>query len=367
MTSASDRPPPVLVRRDRPPARTLVAALVVLTALTVWRLGSGAREGPYELVGTTMGTSFSVRVDTELSAEERARVRTVVEERLDRVNRLMSTYDTASELSRFNRRATTEPFPASRELMDVLSLAHHVSERSAGAFDVTVAPLVEAWGFGPGGGVDGRRGPKPDEALLAQLRERVGYEKLVLDPAAGTVSKTDPRATVDLSGIAKGYGVEHVADGLLELGLTSFLVEVGGELKAVGATRSGRPWRVGIERPDDRAPGIWGTVDLTEAIATSGDYRNYYEEEGVRYAHIIDPRSGSPIVMRGASVSVVHPNAAMADAWATALTVLGPEEGYAVAWREGLAALFVEPHAGGFQSLLTPWLGGRFAAVDEVR
>jgi thiamine biosynthesis lipoprotein len=367
MTSASDDSPSP-VRRDRPRAHTLVVALLALAALTVWRLGAGTPEGPYELIGTTMGTTYSVRVDAELSAAERARVQDVVEARLDRVNRLMSTYDTASEVSRFNRSESTEPFRASAELLAVLALAREVSERSGGAFDVTVASLVEAWGFGPGGGVEGRAGPKPELAMLEALRERVGYEKVVVDVATGTVSKAHPGTTVDLSAIAKGYGVRQVSDGLRELGLTSFLVEVGGELEAVGTTRERRAWRVGIERPDDLAPGIWGTVELSdEAIATSGDYRNYYEEEGVRYAHIIDPRTGAPVAMRGASVSVVHANAAAADAWATALTVLGPQEGFELASREGLGAIFVEPEPGGFRSLVTPALADRFAEVEAAR
>jgi len=368
MTSASDDRPPVSVHRERPRARTLVVAILVLAGLTVWRLSSGVGDDAHEFVGATMGTTWSVRVDADLSADERARVQAVIEERLDRVNGLMSTYDTASELSRFNRHASTEPFPASAELLEVLALARDVSERSGGAFDVTVGPLVEAWGFGPGGGLEGRLGPKPDGAMLARLREHVGYQKVLLDAASGTVSKTVPDVAVDLSAIAKGYGVEQVAIGLRELGLASFLVEVGGELKAVGTTRGGRPWRVGIERPDDREPGVWGTVDLTdEAIATSGDYRNYYEEDGVRYAHIIDPRIGVPMRMRGASVSVVHPDAAVADAWATALSVLGPDDGYAVAVREELAVLFVEPSAGSFRSLVTVWLDDRFAGLEASR
>jgi thiamine biosynthesis lipoprotein len=309
-----------------------------------------------------MGTSFRVVVVADLSDAERERVRAVVETRLGQLNRLMSTYDSASEISRFNRHASTEPFPVSAELIEVLAMAREVSERSRGAFDVTVGPLVEAWGFGPGAGIDGPGRPSPDETELERLREGLGYGRIVVDRAAGTASKTHPETRVDLSGIAKGFGAEAVSAALTELGLTSFLVEVGGELAGVG-TRAGRPWRVGIERPDDE-PGIWGTVDLTdEGIATSGDYRDYYEENGVRYAHIIDPRTGRPIVVRGASVSVVHRSAAMADAWATALAVLGPEEGYEVARREGLAAVFVHPVDGVLRSSITPALGDRFVAA----
>ena len=343
----------------------LVLALVAL-ALTVRWSRSGAGDPVHELVGPTMGTSFRVLVAADLAEGDLERVRTVVEERLERVNRLMSTYDTTSEIARFNRHGSTQPFPMSAELIEALAMAREVSERSGGAFDATVAPLVEAWGFGLGAGIDGPRAPRPSETDLVRLRERLGYERVIVDRATGTASKTHPETRVDLSGIAKGYGAEAVSAGLAELGLTSFLVEVGGELAAVG-TRAGRPWRVGIERPDDE-PGIWGTVELSdEGIATSGDYRDYYEEGGVRYAHIIDPRTGRPVVVRGASVSVVHPSAAMADAWATALAVLGPDEGYEVARREGLAAVFVYAVEGGVRSSVTPELGARFTAAGDAR
>lgn len=343
----------------------LVFALVALALMVRWSR-SGADDPVHELMGPTMGTSFRVLVAADLAEDDLERVRTVVEERLDRVNRLMSTYDTTSEISRFNRHGSTQAFPMSADLIEALTMARQVSERSGGTFDATVAPLVEAWGFGPGTGIDGPRAPRPSEADLVRLRERLGYEHVIVDRAAGTASKTHAEIRVDLSGIAKGYGAEAVSAGLAELGLTSFLVEVGGELAAVG-TRAGRPWRVGIERPDDE-PGIWGTVELSdEGIATSGDYRDYYEEDGVRYAHIIDPRTGRPVVSRGASVSVVHPSAAMADAWATALAVLGPDEGYEVARREGLAAVFVYGGEGGVRLSVTPELGARFTAAEAAR
>ena len=338
----------------------LVLALVALALMVRWSR-SGAGDQVHELVGPTMGTSFRVLVAADLAEGELERLRTLVEERLGSVNRQMSTYDATSEISRFNRHASTEPFAASPELIEVLAMARGVSEGSGGAFDVTVGPLVEAWGFGPGGGIDGPNRPSPSQAEVERLRQAAGYDRIVIDGAAGTAAKTHPEIRVDLSGIAKGYATEAVVAVLAELGLTSFLVEVGGELAGVG-TRAGRPWRVGIERPDD-VPGVWGTVDLTdEGIATSGDYRDYYEADGVRYAHIIDPRTGRPIIVRGASVSVVHPSAAMADAWATALTVLGPEEGYEVAVREGLAAVFVYALDGDVRSAETPAFAERPAA-----
>jgi thiamine biosynthesis lipoprotein len=337
----------------------LVLALVaaVLTARWSW---FGSRGVMHELVGPTMGTSFRVRIDADLSDADLQRVRRSVEERLNRVDRLMSTYDTASEVSRLSRHASTDPFPVSAELIEVLTIARDVGERSGGALDVTVAPLVEAWGFGPGGGLDGPTRPAPSSTELTHLRERVGYDLIQVDQAARAVAKAHPETSIDVSAIAQGYGADAVAAALEDLGLGGFLVDVGGELKAVGTRRDGRPWRVGIERPDDE-PGVWGTLSLgNEGIATSGDYRDFHEKDGVLYAHIIDPRTGLPITVRRASVSVVHRSAAVADAWATALTVLGPEEGYEVALREGLAALFVYTLDGGPHTLSTPALGNRF-------
>jgi thiamine biosynthesis lipoprotein len=266
-------------------------------------------------------------------------------------------------LSHFNRHRSTDPFPVSAELLEVLAMAREVSERSGGAFDVTVAPLVDAWGFGP----EGRARRTPDEPHLAALREKVGYRRILLDREAGTVVKTRAETVVDLSGIAKGHGVEHVASGLMEIGLTRFLVEVGGELKATGTRREGRAWRVGIESPDETARTLYATVDLVdEAIATSGDYRNFHESDGVRYSHIIDPRIGSPIPFSGTSVSVIHDNAAMADAWATALTVLGPLAGHELAEREGIAALFLTRSNTAFRAHTTDAFTERLGILQGV-
>jgi thiamine biosynthesis lipoprotein len=336
---------------------------VLLGSLTVWRLSRDAATDEHTFVGETMGTSYHVTVDAELSTRDQGAVREVIAARLERVNRLMSTYDSTSELSRLNRHDGPEPFPVSRELLEVLTMAREVSERSGGAFDVTVAPLVEAWGFGPAG----RPARRPEDRELVALSARVGYTRIRLDHSASTVSKTAPETVIDLSAIAKGYGVESVASGLRGLGLTRFLVEVGGEVKAVGTRSDGRAWRVGIESPDEAVRSVHGVVGLTdEALATSGDYRNFYEEDGVRYAHVIDPRTGSPVRYHGSSVSVAHPNAAKADAWATALTVLGPDAGYDLARREDVAALFVMRANGEFQSRATPLFSERLEVSEKA-
>jgi thiamine biosynthesis lipoprotein len=304
--------------------------------------------------GATMGTSYDVLVETDVGTADSVRLGAVIEFELARVNQVMSTYDARSDVSRFGRYSGTDPVPVDRSLLEVLESALEVSRRSGGAFDPTVGPLVDAWGFGP------EDVTPPDSASSAALRKLVGFTRLVPDLESGTLAKTHPEVRIDLSGVAKGFAAERIGIALRELGYENALVDVGGELRAVGTHMDGRPWRVALEGPGAASPGPLGTVDLVdEAVATSGDYRNFYEDRGVLYAHIIDPRSGSPIPYRGFSVSVVHPDAAIADAWATALTVLGPDEGFELAEREGLAAVFTWRSPEGVQSRETSALAGR--------
>ena len=250
----------------------------------------------------------------------------------------MSHYRPESELSRFNRARTTEPWPMSRETLGVVAEALSVGRASGGAFDVTIGPLVDAWGFGSPG-----RGPAaPDEAALAALRARVGSDLLEVDLGASTLRKRRADVVLDLSAIAKGYAVDAIADLLVERGYADYLVEIGGELRAGGASERGERWRVGLERPVPGAPAARRIVPLADAaVATSGDYRNFYDLNGVRVSHTLDPRTGRPVAHRLRSVSVIARRCSLADARSTALNVLGPEEGYALAVVRGWAALFV--------------------------
>ncbi|NNL86451.1 MAG: FAD:protein FMN transferase, partial [Myxococcales bacterium] len=250
----------------------------------------------------------------------------------------MSTWRDDSELSRFNASRNTDPFHLSAATFRVFAAAEEISEASAGAFDVTVGPLVEAWGFGP----SGTPGRPPEPSVLAALRRRVGYRKLELDISTRTIRKQVADIACDLSALAKGFAVDEVARGLVELGYEAFLVEIGGELRAQGVHEDGRDWRVAIETPDAEGFSIHRVVVLRDlSMATSGDYRNFYESDGTRYSHTIDPRTGAPVTHALASVTVLHPEAMRADAWATALSVLGPEEGYDLAQQRGLAAYVI--------------------------
>jgi len=296
---------------------------------------------PEQLVlhGTTMGTTFTAKVISSGLTEARAKqLREAVLETVERIDAKMSTYRPDSELSRFNRWSETTPFAVSDETFEVFQLALEASEWSGGTFDITVGPLVNAWGFGP----EGRSPRRPTAATLRALLDSSGYRHLELDPTARTIRKELPEIYCDLSGVAKGYAVDRVAERLDEMGITAYMVEIGGEIRARGHNLDDRAWQLAIERPIETMLGIHRVVPISGAsLATSGDYRHHYELDGKRVSHTIDPRIGRPVEHSLASVSVIHRHCALADAFATALMVLGPEEGLQLAVREGLAVLFL--------------------------
>lgn len=332
------------------PGRTAIAVVAVLLLFLLGSLVSRLlypERDPVvrELSGETMGTTWAARIVVPAGAATlAAEAGDSIMSRLDAVNSLMSTWDSTSEVSRLSRYAGTDPFPVSALTADVLVRARRVSEATAGAFDVTVGRLVDLWGFGPG-----RRSAVPPgpEAVAGALRH-TGYRGLRLVEDGRAVRKEDPALRVDLSAIAKGYGVDRAAQALSGLGLASWAIEVGGEVRARGRKPDGTAWRIGIEAPDPTARRVLRSLPLEDlAAATSGDYRNFFDADGIRYAHIVDPRTGRPVPWRGFSVTVLHESAAIADAWATGLSVLGPDDGLAAAEREGLAALFVLPDPSG--------------------
>jgi thiamine biosynthesis lipoprotein len=320
-------------------------------------------QGKATLHGPTMGSTFTVVLaGSDFDLEGLGQLQTAIDAELQAIDAEMSTYREDSELSRFNSSAANEDFPASEHLLEVIALSKQVSEQSGGAFDVTVAPLVSLWGFGPNKSRE-LRVPSDDE--LARARAVVGNDKLEID--RGHLRKTVAGLRVDLSAIAPGHAADRVSALLDAAGWTNYMVEIGGEVRVRGSNPRGEPWKVGIERPTSDATGsravhsVVGVRDVS--VATSGDYRNYWEHDGVRYSHTIDPRTGRPISHGLASVTVVHPeSAALADAWATALNVLGPDEGLALAGRIGLPAYFLVRTEAGFETRSTP----AFAAyIDE--
>ncbi|MEM7412764.1 MAG: FAD:protein FMN transferase [Myxococcota bacterium] len=329
-------PKPLLSGR----ARWLVPVLLlVLLVVSVHRYQVAVTTLRVELGGEALGTTWSVKLAGELAPERQRSLQAALENALARVDAQMSTWRDDSELSRFNLLGADAPFVFSPEAFAVFAISEEVAVRSGGAFDVTVGPLVDAWGFG----ARPRRATAPEAEQLASLRRDVGRHWLRLDAVERSVEKRRAGVRVDLSAVAKGYAVDLLAQTVSERGHANFLVEIGGELRGAGERPGGGPWRVAIEEPREEGRQVHRIVALSDAaMATSGDYRNFFTDDaGRRFSHTIDPRTGSPIAHPLASVTVVHPSAAWADAWATALNVLGPEAGYARAESEGLAAYFL--------------------------
>ena len=309
------------------------------------------------LRGQIFGTSWlvSLRVP-ENSIVSSTSVQSAVEIELARIDGVMSTWKVDSELSLLNASESGVWYALSEELMQLLSLARELHQQSDGAFDITIGPLVNLWGFGP----DGKPESTPPRMFIDAARERVGIDKFELDPANGRIRKSAD-IYLDLSAVAKGYAVDAVGDLLRARGVANYLVEIGGEIRVGGEKQEGEPWQIGVESPTSSERGLQRVLALSDiGMATSGDYRNYFSEDGKRYSHIIDPVTGAPIEHNLASVTVLHPSVARADAWATALLVLGAERGLAVAESNGLAVFmlvkegeeFVERYSSEFQRYL---------------
>jgi thiamine biosynthesis lipoprotein len=325
-----------------PACHRRACAALVLLVLT----GSGAARGDDGLVvltGPTMGTFYAITMASPSpspSPPPPARgVASCVASSLARIDVLMSTWRDDSELSRFNQARTTGWSPLSSATLAVMSEALDVSRLTRGAFDPTVAPLLAVWGFGPRGSA---AAPLPRRDAVEFARARVGYHRLHLRAAPPALRKTRADVALDLSAVAKGYAVDVLATLLEARGVASYLVNVGGEMRARGDGRDGAGWRVGIESPGPSAGSVVRTLRLrSAALATSGTYRRYREAAGRVIADTLDARSGAPVVHDLRSVTVIAPSAARADALATGLLVLGPVDGPELADTERVAALFV--------------------------
>lgn len=282
----------------------------------------------YEIRGQTMGTIYQVQVVTSLGKQlKKSGMDAKIDKLLVDINNWMSTYIPESDISRFNSAGHTNAFPVAADLAKVVKFASEVSEASGGAFDPTVGPLTLLWGFGRNGAIT----HSPDEEKIVEIKSAVGYGRLHVSDAPPALGKDVPGLELDLGAVAKGYGVDCVANLLLESGYSNVLVEIGGEIVALGYNQRKKSWRISIETPVLDAgvgEGRYRILLLSnKAVATSGDYRNYFKDGGHSYSHIIDPRTGRPVSNNVASVSVIADDCMTADALATALMVLGPEEG----------------------------------------
>ena len=364
---------------------SLSAAAAVSLILTAahFLAGCGTGSGTFELRGQAMGTTWSIRVVAPTDGSDVALepLRERVMTRLEDLENVFSTWRPDSEVSRFNAYPGQDWFPISPVFLEVLKQAIEVSELSGGAFDPTVGPLVELWGFGasseaggisagqadPGasgeagqmprsepGRLPGREaGRLPPQETVERLLGSTGSSHLQLRDMPPAVRRNRPDVQLDFSAIAKGYAVDEVWGLLSDAGLSDYLVEIGGEVRTRGMRADGRAWSIGIESPD--RTGVTEAVPLRDAaIATSGDYRNFFEHEAERYSHVLDPRTGWPVSHGLTSVTVIASSATMADALATALLVLGPDTGLKLAVDHGMAARLVSRTANGLTVLRTP-------------
>lgn len=353
---------PLYINMGRCSAQASGCALATALSLLVVTgcRGNEAGRRTLEFSGPTMGTTWSVKVVTGpdgLGRAERSEIDVAIRDLLVRINALMSTWDPESELSRFNRSDSLDPFPVAPETFEAFQWAVQLEKETDGALDITVAPLVDAWGFGAAGSAS----TPPDEETLARLRDATGVRHLELDPAGEWVRKRRADVRCDFSALVPGYAADRIAALLAQRGFTEFLVDVGGELVARGRNDAGAPWQVAIEQPQAEGRAIARLVPLTDAaIATSGDYRNYRDVNGERLTHILDPATGRPIRHRLASVTVIDELAVRADGLATALLVLGPDRGMALAEQLDLPAVFmIRMRDGGFEQRVSP----RFEAL----
>ena len=304
------------------------------------------------LDGKTMGTFWRVSVIGVDEAKAQA-LRAKVQAQLDADDRLLSTWKNDSALMRFNHAADTRPWPVSEAMADIVTLSLRIGAKTDGAMDITVGPLVNLWGFGP------VKQPvaTPDAQAIAAAKARTGLQHLQVINQSGRqfLQKDIPDLFVDLSTVGEGYAADHLARLMEQEGISRYLVSVGGALVSRGMNGEGKPWRVAIQKPTDRENAVQAIVDINgHGISTSGSYRNYYELDGKRISHVIDPQTGQPITHKLVSVTVIAPTALEADGWDTGLMVLGPEKAQQVVREEGLAVYMIVKEGEGFKTWMSP-------------
>jgi thiamine biosynthesis lipoprotein len=319
----------------------VVAGSVCLWILSrAWQSPIPTARGQMAIQGQTMGTTYTVRLHGAPANLDANQLQRQIDQRLEDINRMMSTYRPESEVSRFSSHPVDQWFGISPQTAQVIQQALELSHLSDGYYDITVAPLVNLWGFGPEGQIEKR----PSDEQIALAKKKVGFQFLEVQPSTPAIRKTLPGLAIDLSSIAKGYGVDQVADLLDQLDVKDYFVEIGGEVRVLGRNPSGVSWRIGIEAPleDIRQASI--VLPMTDgSVATSGDYRNFFEDAtGQRYSHTIDPHTAQPVQSTLASVTVIANQCSLADGRATTIMALGSRRGMELAEQEGWSVLLMD-------------------------
>lgn len=323
------------------PRSLLSLSISVAIAFVLGVAGCNSKQSEirtFQLNGQTMGTTFGITLVGPPPSLELSDLESAIYAELEAVELSMSTYIETSEISRFNRFGGSDWYEVSSALCSVVDTAINISRASGGAFDVTVGAIVNIWGFGPGI----RSNTKPDQEQITSLLSFTGPDRIESDCMIPALRKTHGSVTIDLSAIAKGYAVDQVADLISNHGISNYLVEIGGEIRISGHNKDENAWSIAVESPILGARSVNSVIELTDtAVASSGDYRNFFRHEGKMYSHTIDPRTGYPIEHEAAAVTVIAECAMVADAWATALLVLGPDSGLRLAEQENIAVLFL--------------------------
>jgi thiamine biosynthesis lipoprotein len=319
---------------------------------------SGCGEQVLEFGGPTMGSSYSVKYLPGAKGPTVELAQAATEAILAEVDLQLSTYRDDSLIAQFNALPANSCQPMPAQLLALVAFAEQLSVQSGGAFDLTLEPLLNLWGFGPQSSIE----QVPTPAQIAEVSERVGYQHLRVD---GQLLCKDAAVAVDFNSIAAGYAVDRISTRLAELGVSSYLVEATGELKAQGQKSDGSAWRIAIEAPLEHQQVAQKILSLDGyGVSTSGDYHNYFERDGLRYSHSLDPQTGAPIRHTLAQVTVVDRSVQRADGLSTLLMVLGPELGLQFAEREGIAALFVIRAPQGFVSRASSTFTHLFGSLE---
>lgn len=304
--------------------------------------GCGNGDSLESFGGPTMGSTYSVKYVRYTGIPGPAEVQQQVQHILSEVDQQMSTYRSDSDIERFNDLPANSCQPMPESILQLVRVGERLSVESDGSFDLTVEPLLNLWGFGP----QAREEKVPSAEALAEVRQRVGHEHLRIE---GDRLCKDAPVNVDFNSIAAGYAVDQIAGKLTALGVDSYLVEVTGELKALGKKPDGSPWRIALEEPRDDQQVVERVIAVDgHGVSTSGDYRKYFEQDGRRYSHTFDARTGKPVEHALASVTVIHTSALMADGLSTLLLILGPERGWDYAEKHQIGAFFVMRTDSGF-------------------
>jgi thiamine biosynthesis lipoprotein len=325
----------------------------LLTPLLIcWLLSACSSKQETEITGPAQGTTYHIKV----VLDEKSLPVTDIERRiistLAEIDAQLSNYRNDSEISRLNNQQTSDWLPVSREITELLVIANQVYLLSDGCYDLTIKPLFDLWGFS----AHQNRVPSAEE--IAGLLPHIGMNLLEIDAGSQRIRKIDPNIKIDLSSIAQGYSVGVVAHRLEELGIHNYLVEIGGEMMVKGRKANGDDWRVGVEAPTPLSRSVQKIIDIREtagsAVMTAGTYRNFFEENGQTYSHILNPKTGRPVTHHLRSVTIMHEDAAWADAWDTALLCVGEKEATRIAEENQLKALLIYDQDGKLQEYMSP-------------